>query len=325
MLSIDRTKEILSPSKNIAVLGDLMIDEYLWGKVTRISPEAPVPIVEVNEEHLRPGGSANVAKNLIGLGQNVYLFGISGNDRMGNKLKTILETEGINTDGIIDSDNRPTTVKTRIIGGSQHLARVDKENTSPISSLEEKKILIQLQNSIKNLDALVLEDYNKGVLTAPLIKKVINLCKENEVLVTVDPKFNNFFNYKDVSLFKPNKKEAQAALNYELINEEYIHKAGEDLLERLQAKSVLITLGSRGMALFNRNEQPYLLPTHARDVADVSGAGDTVISALTTVLANKGSAKEAVMVANIAAGIVCGHVGVVSTTADVIIDRVKNI
>ncbi|MCK5077029.1 MAG: D-glycero-beta-D-manno-heptose-7-phosphate kinase, partial [Calditrichia bacterium] len=141
----------MSPSKNIAVLGDLMIDEYLWGKVTRISPEAPVPIVEVNEEHLRPGGSANVAKNLIGLGQNVYLFGISGNDRMGNKLKTILETEGINTDGIIDSDNRPTTVKTRIIGGSQHLARVDKENTSPISSLEEKKILIQLQNSIKNL------------------------------------------------------------------------------------------------------------------------------------------------------------------------------
>ncbi|MCK5075229.1 MAG: D-glycero-beta-D-manno-heptose-7-phosphate kinase [Calditrichia bacterium] len=324
MITKNRIKEIFSSPKNIAVLGDVMIDEYLWGKVGRISPEAPVPIVEIDKEHLRPGGSANVANNLIGLQQNVFVFGVTGKDRMADELQNLLNKEEIDVNGLIEDESRPTTVKTRIIGGSQHIARVDKESTGYISGKTEEKIFQSLKEKISGLNAVIIEDYNKGVLTTSLIENVIALCNKNNVMVTVDPKFNNFFSFKNVTLFKPNKKEAGAVLNYDISDEKNISRGGKELLERLRAESVLVTLGSKGMALFTENEKPFFLPTQVKDVADVSGAGDTVISTLTAVLAGGGSAKEAVTIANIAAGIACTHVGVVSVTVDEILNSMGN-
>jgi rfaE bifunctional protein kinase chain/domain len=307
----ERIAEILSESKHIAVVGDLMIDEYLWGEVYRISPEAPVPVIEINEEQFRPGGSANVAYNLIHLEQKVTVFGVVGEDRNADRLLSLLESSHIQTDGIVKDAGRPTTIKTRIIGGTQHIARVDKEKSHPISAEIENRILEQFTSILPGIDAVILEDYNKGVLTSRLIREIISLAGRHSIPVTVDPKFQHFFDYKNVTVFKPNKKETEKGLNLQLDRREDVIRAGEELLKRLKADAILITLGPEGMALFEKNTEPFFIDSHAKEVADVSGAGDTVIATLTAVLANGGTLREAVMLANRAAAIVVEQVGVV--------------
>lgn len=318
-----RIMELLGTSKNIAVVGDLMVDEYLWGDVKRISPEAPVPIVEINDEQFRPGGSANVAYNLVHLGQKVHAFGVIGTDDNGKKLLDLLKKSNIAIQGIVITDDRPTTIKTRIIGGTQHIARVDKEKTRDIPESVEKILMEKLKSKINELDAIVLEDYNKGVLTERIIKEIIHLARENNVIVTVDPKFDNFFKYKNVHLFKPNKKETEQALQISLQSRENVIEAGQRLLTQLKADSVLITLGSDGMALFQKEKNPLFLPSIAREVADVSGAGDTVIATITALLAAGASYVEAMYVSNIAASIVVGQVGVVPINRDQLIQTVE--
>lgn len=317
-------KEWLRIPKHIAVIGDVMIDEYLWGKVSRISPEAPVPIVEITQEQFRPGGSANVAFNLKSLNQQVYVYGVVGADQNGERLRALLEEQGLNIGGLIEDDTRPTTVKTRIIGGSQHIARVDKETVREISSDIESKIIQELENQIENLDAIVLEDYNKGVLTKSLIESVIRLAQEHDVIITVDPKFNHFFSYKNVTVFKPNKKETEAALQMSLNSREEIEYAGDKLLNMLQCRSVLITLGSKGMALFEKDKEPVFIPTEVHEVADVSGAGDTVIATITSLLAYGATVTDAMIAANKAAGIVCMQVGVVPITTTQLINAFED-
>ena len=313
MLTHSRVSELLGNCKNkrIAVIGDLMIDKYVWGTVARISPEAPVPVVEVNTETERLGGAANVANNIQSLGGIPVLFGVVGNDANGARLLQLVEQQGCTTEGIVTDESRPTTIKTRVIAHNQHVVRIDSEQKKEISAAIQEKILTVLRRIISGLDAIIFEDYNKGVLAASLIAQVIELARKNNTIVTVDPKFNNFFSYRNVTVFKPNIKEAEEALGRKLLTDADVDQAGKELLERLQAENVLITRGEKGMSLIDRSGAVVTVPTQAQKVADVSGAGDTVIAALTLALAGGATLHEAALLANHAAGVVVAEVGIV--------------
>lgn len=297
--------------KRIAVVGDLMLDRYIWGGVSRISPEAPVPVIDVESEQARLGGAANVAKNIKSLGGEPLLVGVIGADNSGKQLFEIIRESEFPTDGVIVDSGRPTTVKTRVIAHSQHVVRIDREQKSEIHPDIQKKILEALRSNIEMIDGIIIEDYNKGVIVKDLITKLIALANEKGKTITVDPKFNNFFEYKNVTVFKPNRTEAEQVTGARLRTQEDIHRTGKALLERLHADNVLLTLGEQGMSLFESDGTVSHVPTMARNVADVSGAGDTVISTLTMTLVGGATIKEAAMLANFAGGIVCGYVGIV--------------
>lgn len=309
----DRLREIIrkGAGKRILVVGDLMIDRYLWGNVSRISPEAPVPIINIEDDEVRFGGAANVANNLIGLKAEPVLVGTVGNDQWGEVFRKRLVEKRLFPGGLIADASRPTSIKTRIIGNNQHIARVDREKTFPIDRTVQDKIFHFIENILDKIDAIILEDYNKGVLVPELVKKIIDLANKNNKIITVDPKFDNFFEFHDVTLFKPNKKETAEALAMRLDSDENLKQAGNTLLEKLNARAVLITLGAKGMALFRKDKPASFEGTRAREVADVSGAGDTVIATVTFALAAGATMKEAVTMANFAAGVVCEEVGVV--------------
>lgn len=297
--------------KQIAVVGDLMLDRYYWGSVTRLSPEAPVPVVEVDSESTRLGGAANVANNIASLGGIPLLVGVIGQDDGGKMLRKIISEMGFPTGGIVVDPSRPTTIKTRVIAHHQHVVRIDQEVKTDIDSATVEKILDVLKREISNLDAIIFEDYNKGVIVRELIHEVIALARRQEKIVTVDPKFNNFFEYKNVTVFKPNRGETEAALGTRIRDGASAEAAGAEMLKRLQAENVLLTLGEQGMMLFEAHGAITHVPTQARKVADVSGAGDTVISTLTMGLVAGASVKEAATLANFAGGVVCGEVGIV--------------
>jgi D-glycero-beta-D-manno-heptose-7-phosphate kinase len=297
--------------KRIAVIGDLMLDRYCWGKVARISPEAPVPVLEMDSEATRLGGAANVAHNIASLGGIPLMIGIVGQDDSGALLREIAKEAGFSTEGILDDPSRPTTSKTRVIAHNQHVIRVDRESKSDVDESIIASILETLEDQISSLDAIIMEDYNKGVIVKPLINKVINLARKHDVMITVDPKFNNFFEYRGVTVFKPNRKEAEEALGIRLKSDAEVNAAGRELLKRLDSDNVLLTLGEEGMSLFSRSGEILKVPTKARTVSDVSGAGDTVISTLTMALAGGATMLEAATLANYAGGVVCEEVGIV--------------
>jgi len=297
--------------KRIAVVGDLMLDRYYWGSVARISPEAPVPVVEVESESARLGGAANVANNIASLGGIPLMIGVIGQDDAGQALRSIIKESGLPIDGVLVDASRPTTVKTRVIAHHQHVVRVDKEVKEDIGEGIQEKILHVLKHHIDGLDAVIIEDYNKGVVVKSLIRELVEFARRKGKSITVDPKFHNFFEYKQVTVFKPNRKETEEALGVRLHDQHSVELAGQTLVKRLQAESVLLTLGERGMSLFERDGGTTHVPTAARKVADVSGAGDTVISTLTMALAAGASIKEASTLANFAGGVVCGEVGIV--------------
>lgn len=297
--------------KRIAVVGDLMLDRYFWGTVGRISPEAPVPVVEVDSESTRLGGAANVANNIASLGGVPIMVGVVGDDDAGEILRSIVEEQGFPTSGIILDESRPTTLKTRVIAHNQHVVRIDHEVKTEISESVQQKILKSFEQLIDSIDGIILEDYNKGVLSKSLIVRIIEMTKRGRKIVTVDPKFNNFFDYKDVTVFKPNRKETEEALGMRLLTDTSVEKAGKELLQRLNAENVLLTLGEKGMTLFERGGTITNVPTAARKVSDVSGAGDTVVSTLTIALAAGANIRESATLANVAGGIVCGEVGIV--------------
>ena len=298
-------------NKRIAVIGDMMLDCYYWGNVGRISPEAPVPIVEVEKEFSRFGGAMNVVNNISTLGGVPIPLGIIGNDQDGKTLQRLLRINGINDSGIIIDNERPTTTKTRVIAENQQIVRIDKEKTNPISAKVENKIISFLKKEIKKIDAIILQDYNKGVLTNSLISKVIVIARESKKIITVDPKFNNFFAYQNVTVFKPNRKESEDALNIRIKTAGDITTAGNILLENLKAKYILLTLGAEGIALFEDEKPERRVPTKARKVADVSGAGDTVISTLTMALTAGADIYDDTYLANYAGGLVCEEVGII--------------
>jgi len=297
--------------KRIAVIGDLMLDSYFWGTVGRISPEAPVPVVEIENEFNRFGGAMNVAYNILTLGGIPIPIGVIGNDNEGKIFRSLMDEKGMSSRGVVIDKNRPTTAKTRVIANKQHVVRIDREKTTHISAQTEKKILDLLKKEIKKIDAIILEDYNKGVMTASLIKNVIELAGNENIIVTVDPKFNNFFLYQHATVFKPNRKEIEDALGIKMASKEDITIAGYKLLEKLNCKYALLTLGEDGIALFEKDKPERRLPTKAQKVSDVSGAGDTVISTLTMALTAGADIYDAAYLANFAGGLVCQEVGIV--------------
>ena len=309
-------------NKRIAVIGDMMLDGYYWGDVKRISPEAPVPVLEVENEFFRFGGAANVALNIIKLGGIPFPIGIIGNDNNGSIFSSLLYETGINNNGIVIDDSRPTTTKTRVIADSQHVVRIDKESKQYINREIQNKIFKLIEEHITELDGIILQDYNKGILTPSIIEKTIKLANKNHVLITVDPKFNNFFSYKNVTVFKPNRKEAGDILGMKIKTDSEISSVGKKLLEKLNSKYVLLTLGEGGIAIFERGKKEQRLPTKARKVADVSGAGDTVISTLTMALSAGADIMQASYLANYAGGLVCEEVGIIPIELDKLFNTV---
>jgi rfaE bifunctional protein kinase chain/domain len=312
-LSEKRIKELEKnfSGKKIAVIGDMMLDGYFWGDVKRISPEAPVPVLEVEEEFFRFGGAANVALNISTLGGIPVPVGIIGYDNYGTIFTSLLNEFKIMDDGIVIDESRPTTTKTRVIADNQHVVRIDKESKDYIKESTEKKLFKFIENQINELDGIILQDYNKGVLTESLIKNVIDLANKSKKLITVDPKFENFYCYKNATVFKPNRKEAEAKLGAKIFTAEEISIAGKKLMEQLKAKYLLLTLGEEGIAIFENGKPVERMETKARKVADVSGAGDTVISTLTIAMAAGADIMEACYLANYAGGLVCEEVGIV--------------
>lgn len=321
------TKRLLQLKKNlkgkrIAIVGDMMLDIYFWGDVKRISPEAPVPVLEVENELYRFGGAANCALNITTLSGIAEPVGVIGYDSYGTVFNSLLNEQKINRNGIIEDDSRPTTTKTRVIADSQHIVRIDKENKEVLNKNIQNKIFEYVSSIIKKLDGIILQDYNKGVLSSSLIKQLIKLANKNGVIITVDPKFNNFFEYKNVTVFKPNRKEAEDVLGVKIKTDNDISFAGNELLKKLNAKNVLLTLGEGGIAVFEKNKPEMRMPTKARKVADVSGAGDTVISTLTIALAAGADIYEASYLANYAGGLVCEEVGIVPIEIDKLFDTI---
>lgn len=309
--------------KRIAVIGDMMLDIYFWGDVKRISPEAPVPVLEVEEEFYRFGGAANCALNIAKLSGLPEPIGVIGYDNFGTVFNSLLTEQNISHHGIIEDDTRPTTAKTRVIADSQHVVRIDKESKDTIGKNIQTKIINYVNGLIKNLDGIILQDYNKGVLSSSLIPQIIELANKNKILITVDPKYHNFYEYKNVTVFKPNRKEAEDILGMKIKTDADVSFAGNTLLKKLNAKNILLTLGEGGIAVFEKGKPEKRMPTKARKVADVSGAGDTVISTLTMALAAGANIYEASYLANYAGGIVCEEVGIVPIEIDKLFDTVQ--
>ncbi len=301
----------------IAVIGDLMLDRYLIGTVSRFSPEAPVPILDIHRDELRLGGAANVANNIHTLSAEAVLIGVVGEDSKGGKVRKMLEDIGLSSDGIFTDPGRPTTTKTRVIAASQQMLRVDHEKKHYLAPETEERIFNFLESAIDTIDGIIFEDYNKGVLSAKLIRRIAELAKSKMIPVFVDPKHDNFFEYKNATVFKPNRKEMEDALGMPADGDEKLHQAGFKLLEMLGAENVLLTLSEKGMLLFERGEkEPFSIPTRAREVGDVSGAGDTVIATLAVAKACGATVREAAMMANRAAGLVIEELGIVPIYRD---------
>ncbi len=309
----DRLNTLLNAfkGKRVAVVGDLMIDQYYWGSVHRVSPEAPVPVVEVESESTRLGGAANVANNIASLGGVPVMVGLVGNDHQGTRLLAMAQELGFDSRGIVVDGSRPTTIKTRVIAQGQHVVRIDNESKSDCPEHLVSRLVDAVRYNIHDIDAIIIEDYNKGVVTTDLIRELIAVARKYNRIVTVDPKFNNFFEYKHVTVFKPNRREAEAVLGGKLNSTEEITTAGKNLLGALEAENVLLTRGEKGMSLFESSGDVLHLPSVAKNVRDVSGAGDTVISTLTVALAAGAAIRESCFLATHAGGVVIGSVGIV--------------
>jgi rfaE bifunctional protein kinase chain/domain len=265
----------------------------------------------VETETERLGGAANVANNIQSLGGDPLLIGVIGQDMNGTHLSQLVQKNGCSAEGLIVDDSRPTTIKTRVIAHNQHVVRIDSEQKKEISRLIQDRIIAVLNHNLSSIDGIIIEDYNKGVVVSTLIPRIVELALKKGKIVAVDPKFNNFFAYENVTVFKPNKKEAEEALGRRLHTEEEVGEAGRELLKRLKARNVLLTRGERGMSLFEESGSVTNVPTVARKVADVSGAGDTVIATLTLALASGATMYESSLLANYAAGVVVAEVGIV--------------
>ncbi|GBD07015.1 Bifunctional protein HldE [bacterium HR21] len=324
-LTVERAQELLERcrGRRVAVLGDIMLDRYFWGSVTRISPEAPVPVVDLEEEQARLGGAANVAHNLHSLGLQPLLIGVIGDDAAGELVRALLEQLGCETDGLLRDPSRPTTEKIRILGNRQHLVRVDRELRAPVNSTHAARVLAVLEEA-EDVEALIFQDYNKGMLTPELIGSVIALMRRRGIPVLVDPKQENFFAYTGVTLFKPNRREAAQALQMPLRTQEDIRRAAQQLQQRLRCHAVLLTLGEEGMFLWEAEGTETYIPTQARHVADVSGAGDTVIATVAAALVAGASFREAAALANFAAGLVCAEPGVVPVRPEALLEAVTH-
>lgn len=306
------------PRAKVAILGDIMLDRYVWGDVNRISQEAPVPIVEVRRNSSRFGAAANVAENVASLGGRAILVGVVGDDEAGRELLSLLTGRGVDTDSVVTETSRPTTTKLRVIAQSQQVVRADSEVTTDVSGDVEARVIEGLRRAIADSDVLIVSDYGKGVVTGATIAAAISAARELGKMVCVDPKESHFGSYVGVTAITPNQKEAGEAVGTTITDESSLLAVGTELLKRLEAECVVITRGEQGMSLFMSSGELVHLPTVAREVFDVTGAGDTVVSALAVALAAGASMEEAAIIANHAAGLVIREIGTASVGLDAI-------
>jgi len=293
----------------VLVIGDLMIDEYLWGDVDRISPEAPVQVVDVKKEELTLGGSGNVVNNLVALGAKVFAAGVIGTGRNGNMLLKRLGYLGVDAGGVVQEHGRPTTRKTRILAAHQHVLRIDREMRKEISGKTLEIISGFIRKKISEADVVIVSDYGKGLITKPLMARVVKAAKKHAKIIIADPKGLDYSKYTGVTLITPNRKEAALAAGVEITDNSSLMEAGAKIIDSFGIERLLVTCGKDGMVLFERGKKPYKIKAEARQVFDVSGAGDTVVAVLGLCLASGASLRAAASVANIAAGIVVGKVG----------------
>jgi D-glycero-beta-D-manno-heptose-7-phosphate kinase len=299
----------------VGVIGDVMLDTYMWGSVERISPEAPVPVVSLQKKEYRIGGAGNVALNVQSLAAKAFVLSVTGNDEDAEKLNSLFEGAKINNAYSIKSKNRITTSKTRVISRNQHMLRLDAEITNDLDELDEKKLIESFEKFIEKEkpDIIILQDYNKGVLTQAVIKHIIDKCTREGVVTAVDPKRKNFFEYKNVDVFKPNLKEVKEALNllFTDVHVSLLNKIHDELFSMLHHRVSFITLSEKGV-FYKDNGQQMIIPSHLRNISDVSGAGDTVIAVAALVYAATKNVHLMAEIANIAGGLVCEEVGTVA-------------
>lgn len=320
-----RLEQVLQrlPQQRVLVVGDVMLDQFLWGRVSRISPEAPVPIVEITQESFFPGGAANVARNLRAVGARVYLLGVVGEDTAGATLRSLLIEQGVETSGLITDPNRPTTHKTRIVAHHQQVVRFDRESTAPLTAALRAKLATHYAEAIREVDAVIFEDYGKGVLSQSLLDQMQRLADRHGVITAADPTARQRLRFRHPTVATPNRSEAFAAAGLPYAEpaspvtaDRALLRAGEALLRLWQPANLVITLGEQGMCLFRPGRRPHHIPTVAREVFDVSGAGDTAIALLTLALAAGANAVEAAEIANHAAGVVVGKIGTATCSPD---------
>jgi rfaE bifunctional protein kinase chain/domain len=294
----------------VLIVGDVMLDRYCWGSVKRISPEAPVPVVNLDKTEVTLGGAANVAANVVGLGAKAFLVGVIGKDSEAELFPNILQEKRISHDNLVEIENRPTTVKTRIVAHNQHIVRIDQETNRLLSVHEETKVLNKLDLIFEQANIVIISDYAKGLLTNKIIQRLITLGREQNKPIFVDPKGKDYTKYRGATLLTPNKREA-----YQATEIENVEKAGQFLMDKLELQALLITQGEDGMTLFNKLDKPLKLNALARTVYDVTGAGDTVIATLAVAFASGFNLAQSANLANIAAGFVVEKVG--TTTIDI--------
>ena len=316
MLSVARARALLREmrGRRVLVLGDVMLDEFVWGRVSRISPEAPVPVVQVTAQSFHLGGAGNVAANLRSLGGAAVLAGAVGKDAAGGHVRAALAAAGVEPHLVELEGGRPTTVKTRIVAHSQQVVRADREDASDLPARAEAALVEAVRRGLASCDALVVSDYQKGVVSASLLRRVLPLARRRRVPVLVDPKVRHFRLYRGATVVTPNQLEAEQATGLRLRGPAEIAAAGKKMLSLLGCRAVLVTRGEHGMSLFRARRRPLHIPTTAREVFDVTGAGDTVIATMALALAAGASLPEAAVLANCAAGVVVGKVGTAQAT-----------
>jgi D-glycero-beta-D-manno-heptose-7-phosphate kinase len=332
-MTTDRLDAILkeAAAKRLLVIGDLMLDEFVWGKVGRISPEAPVPVVEVTGESFYPGGAANVARNLREFVANVSVIGLVGSDNRGRQLRDLLKEEGIDTSAVVEEPGFQTIVKTRIIARHQQVVRVDRETVGPLAAKHVATVAAAVRKMLGSIDAIIFEDYGKGFIGSELVAKVVKDASEAGKIVAADPNPKNSLDWSGTTAVKPNRSEAFAAAGVlphdrdgEPEKDAELLKVGEVLLNKWRTNVVLVTLGEHGMMLFQKGEAPHHIPTKARQVFDVSGAGDTAIALFTLALASGATPTEAAEVANYASAVVVGKLGTATVSREELISSLRS-
>jgi D-glycero-beta-D-manno-heptose-7-phosphate kinase len=324
-ISLKRVEQILNETKNrrILVVGDLMLDRFIWGKVSRISPEAPIPVVEVESTTSMPGGAANVVNNICTLGGKGIVAGVVGSDNDGKELVNQMETLGADVSGIILSQKIDTVVKTRVIAHHQHVVRIDHDHSLDGNGYFEEKIIEFLNDKAGKIDAVILEDYGKGVLTERIVKEVINLSKNHHFIIAADPKIEHDIDFSNINVITPNIAEACYFAGKNLQRIKNVDEVGQILLEKWKGTAILVTMGEKGMCLFENNAKSRYIATKPKDVFDVAGAGDTVIATLALALASGANLYESAVIANIAAGIVVQKSGVATAKCEEIFEAAK--
>ncbi|MDD5259839.1 MAG: D-glycero-beta-D-manno-heptose-7-phosphate kinase [bacterium] len=306
------------------VIGDIIVDHFVWGKVSRLSPEAPVPVVEVSKESFVPGGSGNVAHNIAALKGQVFLCGVTGHDLVGSQIVELISDLGVDTSGVFTDAGIPTIQKTRIIANIQQVVRIDREDRESKDKRIITQILQYLKETIPQVDAIIISDYGKGMISVPLLKEAIKLAHRYGKVITVDPKVEHFLKYRGVTCITPNHLEAAQGIHYPVPRDQAETEIlGEKIIRKLHCQSLLITQGEKGMTLFEQGKRSLHIPTMAREVFDVTGAGDTVISTLTLALAAGADLKQAAYIANHAAGIVVAKVGTATCSPEELMENLS--